>query len=351
MTNNETCTVLIVEKDTSTSQILKNTLELVGMRVLLVPDHSTAIDVTRKAGASVIITSVSSEDLSGFDLLGQVNANFTAVKVIMVAECNNHDLLKQVRKENAYDLLITPLPDPESIVASVQRACEASVLISENNSLKKELQVSGENIASANERLTQLSKNLRNLSITDGLTQLHNRRYIDDWIQNYALYVDDPDANYSVILIDIDYFKNTNDSLGHDGGDKVLKHLASILNEISRDEDLVGRYGGEEFILVMPGTDEKESIKAAERIRKKIENAVITVSSGTTQITASLGVSTNMTSIASVDTAELTSAEAFFSGRELISQAEEALYAAKHSGRNQSIHYNYTKRQLSSNSI
>lgn len=340
MTDNVKCTLLIVDDEPDIAHQLKHVLDREGIQALLAHDIDQARAVIGNNKVDVVLTDIGNEEWSGFDLLSHVTDTDESIKVIMMTEGDSYEIVKRALKEKAYDFLNKPLVDVDSVIASVQRAFESSRLIRENNELIEQLHASHDKVSAANKRLLQLNKQLRKLAITDGLTQLYNRRFIDDWIQNYAYSKTNPDANYSVILLDIDYFKSINDSLGHDGGDKVLKHLARILSDSSREEDLVGRYGGEEFIVVMPGTDETESINAAERIRSLIEHAVITVSSGTARTTASFGVSTNLTAVSTPVAFQMTTAEAFFSGRALIAQADKALYAAKDKGRNQTIHYN-----------
>jgi diguanylate cyclase (GGDEF)-like protein len=340
MTDDVKCTLLIVDDDPDIAHQLKHVLEHDEIQALLAHNINEALAVIGDNKVDVVLTDIGTEEWSGFDLLSQITDTDESIKVIMMTEGDCYEVVKRALKENAYDFLNKPFVEVDSVIASVQRAFESSRLIRENNKLIEQLHTSHYKVTAANKRLLQLNKQLRKLAITDGLTQLYNRRYIDDWIQNYAYCKTNPDANYSVILLDIDYFKSINDSLGHDGGDKVLKHLAKILNDSSRDEDLVGRYGGEEFIVVMPGTDEAESINAAERIRSLIEHAIITVSSGTAKTTASFGVSTNLTAVSTPVALPMTTAEAFFSGRALIAQADKALYAAKDNGRNQTIHYN-----------
>ena len=209
----------------------------------------------------------------------------------------------------------------------------------ENADLINRLTVSNIKVTAANKRLLHLNKQLRKLSITDGLTQLFNRRYIDDWIQNYAISHSDSDVSYSVILMDVDYFKQVNDSFGHDGGDEVLRHLATILANFGRERDLVGRYGGEEFIVVLPGSDATEALQTAERIRSLVERTSVRVNSGTVQITVSMGVSTNLHPVTSLDGDCFNRKQEFVSGRALVAQADKALYAAKDQGRNLCIHY------------
>ncbi len=332
------CTVLVVDDEAANTELLTSILQNENRVVLSACDAHQAVEILATDHVDVVLTDTLTKGMSGFELLDHVKQHDESIQVIMMSNDDSNDIVKRVLRANAYDYLNKPLDQHDEILSTVQRAVDVVQLTRENSALVERLQTSNTKLNAANKRLLQLNKQLRKLAITDSLTQLHNRRYIDDWIQNYAFSNTSLDASYSVLLLDIDHFKNINDSLGHDGGDKVLRHLASVLKNVNRDTDLVGRYGGEEFIVVMPGTDETEAMQAAEKVRALIEAASINVSSGPVQITASIGVSTNFTGLTTY--AELTPAEAFLSGRALLAQADKALYAAKDSGRNRCIHYN-----------
>ena len=127
-------------------------------------------------------------------------------------------------------------------------------------------------------------------------------------------------SSLSVIMIDIDHFKRINDTYGHPGGDAVLREVAGRISNAVRDVDLVGRYGGEEFCVVLPDTPNEGVRAVAERIREAISTLPIIVEQRQLQVTASLGVS-------SVETAD----DAIES---LIHRADKALYEAKAAGRN-----------------
>lgn len=193
---------------------------------------------------------------------------------------------------------------------------------------------------------TFVCKQLRKLAITEGLTQLFNRRYIDDWIQYYAITNTGTDVSYSVILIDVAYFKQVNDSFGHDGGDEVLRHLATILSNYGREQDLVGRDGGEEFIVVLPDCDESEALNTAERIRSLVEGTAVRVNTGAVQISVSLGVSTKLHPVMSNESDADKLTQGYVSGRALVAQADKALYAAKDQGRKLCILYLDLSEQL-----
>ena len=154
------------------------------------------------------------------------------------------------------------------------------------------------------------------LASTDALTGLANRRRIVEYLDATLSDVADGDAALSVVLFDIDHFKAVNDRYGHDVGDEVLKRVAASAIEGLRSTDLIGRYGGEEFVIILPRTDADAALQIAERVRSRIE-----ASRGGTQpkVTVSLGVATTQGD----DT-----------GHVILKRADVALYAAKDAGRN-----------------
>ncbi|QIO05253.1 GGDEF domain-containing protein [Acinetobacter shaoyimingii] len=150
----------------------------------------------------------------------------------------------------------------------------------------------------------------------DFLTGVYNRRYIDVVIQNLIK----KQRPYSLILLDLDFFKNVNDVHGHATGDRVLKRIAEVLVLNMREDDIVGRFGGEEFILLLPNQTLQQAIDIAECCRSQIEKENIAISpTKQLKISASFGVATSQ-----ADTRE-----------DIVSYADEALYRAKALGRNQ----------------
>ncbi len=131
------------------------------------------------------------------------------------------------------------------------------------------------------------------------------------------------DASFAVAMADLDHFKQINDSFGHPTGDEVLRAAAKAMRESVRRYDSIGRYGGEEFLIVLPGCDRSNAIAHAERMRAAIARIAVQTPSGTVRATMSLGVA-----VADKDSA----ADAFA----LIQAADVALYRAKHDGRNRS---------------
>jgi diguanylate cyclase (GGDEF)-like protein len=196
-----------------------------------------------------------------------------------------------------------------------ERRDEVGVLTRAFNAMTHRLESNAEKMRGQNLELQRMNEILEQLSITDGLTKLHNHRYFQEQLakdMKRALRTDEP---LSLILIDIDHFKKWNDRLGHSGGDEILRRIAEIMQGLTRDTDLVARYGGEEFALVLRGTPIEGAVGLAEKIRASIAETRF-VEAETEPLTVSIGVST-------------------FGGDEtaFFDQADRALYRAKHAGR------------------
>jgi diguanylate cyclase (GGDEF)-like protein len=177
-----------------------------------------------------------------------------------------------------------------------------------------------------NEYLLEIkSQELARLSNTDVLTGLYNRRYFDDALEREWKRSGRDNHFLSVILMDIDYFKNINDSHGHQVGDKYLRKIAEVLTSVfKRDSDIVARYGGEEFIVMLPGIDADHALQLAEEARRKIASMAVNHQGEKVRATISSGIVCRIPD---------------FNSRpdSIISGADKALYMAKQGGRNRAI--------------
>jgi len=344
------CIALVVDDDPVILELLPIILDGINVRVLTAKSGHEAVDVLKQQTVDVVLTEIELQGMSGFDLLAHINETDESIEVIMLTEHDSCSMVKRALRARAYDYLNKPFVDHDEVRSIVSSALESVCLTRENSDLMQQLQTSNTKVNAANKRLLQLNKQLRKLAITDSLTQLYNRRYIDDWLKNHAFTNTYSKSCYSIMLLDVDHFKSINDTLGHDSGDMVLRHLASIVQGANRETDMVGRYGGEEFIVVMPETDVVDAVQMAERVRAAIEEATIEVNSGSVQITVSIGLATNRATLNNGSDFDLTPAEAYFSGRALVAQADKSLYAAKDQGRNRCIHHNYLSASTDSQS-
>lgn len=167
------------------------------------------------------------------------------------------------------------------------------------------------------DQVNQLKVELETVSVSDSLTGLYNRHYMDEQLKMALSYAKRQQSPLTIAVADIDLFKSVNDKYGHQRGDSVLRDFAAILKPLLRDEDIASRYGGEEFILILPGTELAGGVTCGERLRAAVEHKGLNALS----LTISVGVASTE----------------FYADRtadELIDRAEQALYAAKDRGRN-----------------
>ena len=163
---------------------------------------------------------------------------------------------------------------------------------------------------------------LRKLALTDSLTQLANRRAFVDAVETELARCQRNGLSATMLVIDLDYFKTINDTYGHLAGDEVLVHTAQILRRATRQYDIIGRLGGEEFAGFMADTDASIACEVAERIRQTIQATPTIVESIPIEVTTSIGISVQ------------TPPSTF---ENLFDDADEALYQAKAQGRNQTV--------------
>lgn len=162
-------------------------------------------------------------------------------------------------------------------------------------------------------------KLLEELYITDTLTQIYNRTYFDELMTSIALHQRKADTNFVILIADIDHFKVINDTYGHQVGDEALKDVAKIFKDTLRDDDVVARWGGEEFVMMLKNSDLQEAQSIAEKLRAKIEETKV---QNTINITTSIG----LTKYYVGEDTKLT-----------FKRADNALYEAKKTGRNRVV--------------
>ena len=194
--------------------------------------------------------------------------------------------------------------------------------------LRSMLRIKGlqEALEEREKELLEVNEQLRHMSQTDALTGLDNRRHLNERIDEMFAHAKRLDEPFSIVMCDLDKFKSVNDTYGHQAGDEVLKQLASLLREEAREIDRVGRYGGEEFMLLLPGAEQDDAVSFAERVRKRIEGHTFTFPGGTLTRTSSFGV-------AGWPHSKIRECD------DLVRTADDALYVAKETGRNKVVRF------------
>jgi len=221
------------------------------------------------------------------------------------------------------------LPEDEVLLTAL--ASQAAVAIDNaelyhklhelNESLEEKVRERTADLLRVNERLSTLNRELADISITDGLTQAFNRQHFMERLRQEVKRADRYRTQLSLLMLDIDHFKDVNDSFGHQAGDAVLAGISQKVRERLRDTDLFARYGGEEFCIIAIAMDAANAYLLADRLRDLIAQTVFQHNGRVMQVTVSIGVSSWRPDIG----------ERF---EELIRLADGALYRAKREGRN-----------------
>jgi diguanylate cyclase (GGDEF)-like protein len=209
--------------------------------------------------------------------------------------------------------------DLEVRLAATQRD-ELGHLTQVFNQMTDRLRHSHGEIMAANQAMQQQNQVLETLSITDSLTGLYNRSKLDTILSDELARFKRTQREFTLLMMDIDYFKTLNDTYGHVTGDEILAAVARILIQSIRSIDYAARYGGDEFIIILVETSMDQALKTAERIRSQVENLRYSANDSIIAVTVSIGV-------VQCQSGDMTPTAVF-------ARADDALYEAKHAGRN-----------------
>jgi putative two-component system response regulator len=308
------CSILIVEDSPMMLRSLTKLLATTGHRVRGASNIQQAMQVFIEHCPEVIVSDWEMPGGSGVELCQRVRSHAAAKPphFIMLTSHSEQQSVLQAYTAGINDFVVKPY-HPEELIARVK----AGLRVSE---LHTELARKTERLLATNSQLKVMNDRLDRLSITDELTGLFNRRHAMTRLQEHWLLSERYGTNLSVAAIDIDHFKQVNDTYGHEAGDVVLKQVASTLRECTRQTDIVCRVGGEEFLILFPSQTREEAIQVALRCRAAVEKLSLQFNNAELKITISGGVAMR--------------AATMQQSGDLLRTADELLYDAKHAGRN-----------------
>jgi two-component system, cell cycle response regulator len=304
--NGEPARILVVDDHEDNVELLRARLEARGYRVEAAMDGQEALDKVFASPPDLILLDVMMPRVDGIEVVRRLKgtADLPFIPIIMQTALETTEDKVEGLDAGADDYITKPInfAELEARVKSLLRI--------------KALQ---EELANANARLLKVSQ-------TDGLTGVDNRRHIEERLTEMYQHAARLAEPLACVMCDVDHFKSVNDTYGHQAGDAVLKQVAEILRDSAREIDRVGRYGGEEFIILLPSANVEDAVAFADRVREAVAERDFAYDGGTVRRTLSAGVS-------AWPHPDIRHQEA------LVKAADDALYVAKARGRNRVIAY------------
>ncbi len=294
------------------------------LRVLIADDSAISRVTIQHSLAHVGFTpQVAADGLAAWDLLQAQDVPTIAILDWMMPGLEGIEICQRIRQLSRqhyiYAMLLTSKSEKNEIIEGLQAGADDYMTKPLDSEELQARFLVAQRIIRFQEELFAAREVLRNQANHDYLTQLLNRGGIMEALDQELSRTRRTGEAFSVILVDIDHFKQINDTFGHLTGDDVLFEVAARIKTCMRSYDSVGRYGGEEFLLVIPACDHRQAFRVAEKIRKAVCQSPIRMSHVDKTVTISLGVCTW--------TPE-------FSAEAMLTSADAALYSAKRAGRN-----------------
>lgn len=286
--------VLVIDDNPQNIRLLKEILEDENFLVYTSDSGLAILEIVTNINPDLILLDIMMPEVDGYEVCEVLKGNSLTqdIPIIMITAKTEGEDVKRALDLGAFDYIKKPVDEVE-VVARVQSAL----------------------------RYKQQQDKLKEMASRDGLTGAYNHALLIELFQKELAKQKRSGGNIAFIMLDIDYFKKVNDTYGHMAGDVVLKELTQIITHNVRNSDIIGRYGGEEFGIVLTDIQLDTVYQLCERIRQSIESNVFAIGTESLNITVSMGV-------------YFKTAGDNISMGEMIKKADEALYKAKHTGRN-----------------
>ncbi len=294
--------MLVVDDEEIMQEVMRDILEEVGYKVDIEDNGEDALATAEKKNYDLVFADVRMPKMDGIEFLRNVKNIKPDLDVIMMTGYASVDVAVEAMKLGALDFITKPF-NLEHIKIVTSRAME-------RRALKKQ---------------AEEGEYYKQLSLTDGLTELFNHRYFHQLLEIEISRSERKACQFCLLMIDVDDFKIYNDALGHTQGDYALRFLAWLLKHHARREDMVCRYGGEEFAIILAETDQKKGKLAAERFLRIVEETEI----DRQEVLPNKNMTISVGLACYPDDAQ--------SGEEVIEKADKALYQAKREGKNRSV--------------
>lgn len=286
--------VLIADDNKYNIRLLTDILQDAGYTVYTADNGVPVLEMTHSLKPDAVLLDIMMPGLNGFQVceLLKKDTETRDIPVIMITAKTDGNDINCAFELGAFDYIKKPIDEIE-VLARLKSAL----------------------------RYKEQQDKLKDMAMKDGLTGVYNHVLLLELFQKELIKQQRHKGNMAFVMVDIDYFKRVNDTYGHTSGDIILKELAGIISVSVRGSDIVGRYGGEEFSIILSEVEFDEVLKLCERIRSDIENYVFRLSDETIHITVSMGVYFKTPEDKTIS-------------EDIIKKADEALYHAKRSGRN-----------------
>lgn len=287
--------ILVIDDDIVFITYIKEVLEKEGYSVIVAHNGKRGLELIYELKPSIVFLDIMLPDMDGFTILEDIIQKVKKERIVVAVMSVNDSKENRIRSYQlgAFDFIAKP----------IDRDILVSYVINRLN----------------------FQRDLEHSIIIDELTQMYNRKYMNTRLQQLIQQFARKGDTFSVAIADLDHFKKVNDTYGHLIGDEVLQGFSNIVKEVKREQDIACRYGGEEFVILLPNTTAEEAYRFLERLRSTMAKKYFKANDTEFQVTFSAGIS---------------EASPFNLHQEkLLEEADQALYSSKQSGRNQTTLY------------